>query len=63
MQEVERRTSLLVQLSEHLADDLPHALQCLEVVLCLVERPPGLAHLVTQPTHLRIQLLSRARRG
>lgn len=52
-----KRTSLVVQLPQHLADDLSHALQCLEVILRLIEGLLRLLHLVAQPTHLRIQLL------
>ena len=51
------RTSFLVELAEHFSDDLPHALQRLEIILGFVKRLLRLLHLVTQPTHLGVQLL------
>jgi hypothetical protein len=53
----ERRTLLVVELTENLADDLPHALQRLEIVLCLVERLLRLLHLVAEPPDLSVELL------
>lgn len=53
----ERRTLLVVELTENLADDLPHALQRLEIVLCLVEGLLRLFHLVAEPPNLGVELL------
>jgi hypothetical protein len=53
----ERRTLLVIQLAEHLADDLAHALQRLEIVLCLVEGLLRLLHLVAEPPDLGVELL------
>ena len=53
----ERRTLLVIQLAENLADDLAHALQCLEIILCLVEGLLSLFHLVAEPPDLGVELL------
>jgi hypothetical protein len=50
-------TALLVQLPQHLADDLPHALQRLEVVLCLVVLLLELLDGVPQAADLGVDLL------
>ena len=52
-----RRTLLVVQLTQHLPDDLPHALQRLEIILGLIEGLLRLLHLVAQPTDLGVELL------
>ena len=51
------RTSFLVELAEHLSDDLPHALKRLEVVLGLIELLLGILHLVAELTNPRVELL------
>ena len=51
------RTSFLVELAEHFSDDLPHALQRLEVVLGLVELLLGVLHLIAELTNPRVELL------
>ena len=52
-----RRTLLVIQLAENLADDLAHALQRLEIVLCLVEGLLSLFYLVAEPPDLGVELL------
>jgi formate-dependent nitrite reductase membrane component NrfD len=51
------RTSFLVELAEHFSDDLPHALQRLEVILGLVELLLGVLHLIAELTNPRVELL------
>lgn len=51
------RTSFLVELAEHFADDLPHALKRLEVVLGLIELLLGVLHLIAELTNPRVELL------
>ena len=52
-----RRTLLVVQLTQHLPDDLPHALQRLQIILGLIEGLFRILHLVAQPTDLGVELL------
>ena len=51
------RTSFLVELAEHFSDDLPHALQRLEVILGLVELLLGVLDLIAELTNPRVELL------
>lgn len=51
------RTSLCIQLTQHLADQLANALQGLEIVLRLVIHLAGLPDLVAERPHARVQLL------
>lgn len=49
-------TSLLIQLLQHLANDLSHALQSLDVVLCLIEILDETLDLLPEALELRFPL-------